>query len=121
MFAALNTIEPPVMMLNVIDMRPGEKDQSILDLRGSVHQMINLRLDNLADYLGDRHYLVGDRFTAADLLMTTVLRILRTTALLENKPRLLAYRERNEYRPAFQKALAAQMKPFAEHAPPGKA
>ena len=76
-----------------------------------------MRLDNLVTFLGDREHLVENRFTAADLLMTTVLRILRTTDLVSQRPTLDAYKQRHEARPAFQKALADQMAAFAKHAP----
>ena len=71
----------------------------------------------LVSALGDREHLAAGRFTAADLLMTSVLRILRTTKLVEERPTLLAYRSRFEARAAFQRALAAQMKTFEENAP----
>ena len=61
-----------------------------------------------------------DRFTAADLLMTTVLRILRHTDLIAQIPVLEAYRLRCEARPAFRKALADQLAPFAENSPPNR-
>ena len=117
MFAALNTIEPPITMLNVIDFQPDGKTQNAA-LRETVIKRIQGRLDSLSAFLGSRDYLVADRFTAADLLMTTVLRILRTTDLVNNMPSLDAYRKRCEARPAFQKALAAQMDTFAANAPP---
>lgn len=120
MLAALNTIEPPIMMLNVIDLQPGGAPEGAKDLRASVVAMIEKRLDSLVAFLGDREHLVGGRFTAADLLMTTVLRILRTTDLVSKRPTLEAYRLRYEARPAFQKALAAQMATFAKYAPPAK-
>ena len=63
------------------------------------------------DWLGDRDYL-EDRFTAGDLLMTTVLRMLRHTEIVSARPALKAYQERCEARPAFQKALADHLKPF---------
>ena len=75
------------------------------------------RLADLSSWLDGRDYLV-DSFTAADLLMTTVLRILRHTDLVAKMPILEAYRLRCEARPAFQKAMADQMAPFAENAPP---
>ena len=56
--------------------------------------------------------LIG-RFSAADVLMATVLRILRHTDLLEEQPVLVAYKERCEARPAFAKALEAQLAAFA--------
>jgi glutathione S-transferase len=58
-----------------------------------------------ADYL-------RDRFTAGDLLKTTVLRILRHADIVSGRPALQAYQERCEARPAFQKALADHLKPF---------
>jgi len=121
MFAALNTVEPPIMMLNVIDLQPGGAPEGAKDLRAAVLGMIEKRLDALSAFLGDREHLVEDRFTAADLLMTTVLRILRTTDLVEKRPALAAYRTRGEARPAFRKALAAQLAPFAANAPPAAA
>ena len=121
MFAALNTVEPPITMLNVIDLQPGGAPEGAKDLRAAVLGMIEKRLDALSAFLGDREHLVEDRFTAADLLMTTVLRILRTTDLVEKRPALAAYRARGEARPAFRKALAAQLAPFAANAPPAAA
>ena len=121
MFAALNTIEPPITTLNVIDLQPGGAPAGAKDLRESVLARIGVRLDSLAAFLGDREHLVEDRFTAADLLMTTVLRILRTTDLVAQRPALAAYKQRHEARPAFQKALADQLAAFAQHAPPAQA
>ena len=120
MLAALNTIEPPITTLNVIDLQPGGAPPGAKDLRDSVVSRIGLRLDSLAAFLGDRENLVEGRFTAADLLMTTVLRILRTTDLLSQRPSLNAYKQRHEARPAFRKALADQMGTFAKHAPPAQ-
>ena len=120
MLAALNTIEPPIMMLVAVDMQPGGAPAGAKELRDSVVARIGGRLDSLATFLGDREHLVEGRFTAADLLMTTVLRILRHTDLVSQRPALEAYQQGNEARPAFQKALADQMAAFARHAPPGK-
>jgi glutathione S-transferase len=58
-----------------------------------------------------RDYL-EDRFTAGDLLMTTVLRILRHTDIVSGRPALKAYQQRCEARPPFLKALADHLKPF---------
>ena len=117
MFAALNTVEPPIMMLNVIDMQPPATAQAAQELRTNIARMIGIRLECIAKFLGDREYLVGDRFTSADLLMTTVLQILRNTDLLAQLPGLTAYRSRGEARPAFKKALAAQLASFERNAP----
>ena len=120
MLAALNTIEPPISMLVTIDLQPGGAPAGAKGLRDAVFSRIGGRLDNLATFLGDREHLVEGRFTAADLLMTTVLRILRTTDLVSQRAKLEAYKQRHEARPAFQKALAEQMATFAQHAPPQK-
>ena len=77
------------------------------------------RLRLLAGWLGEREYL-EDRFTAGDLMMAAVLRILRHTDLVSREPILARYLARCEARPAFQKALAAQLATFARHAPPPK-
>jgi glutathione S-transferase len=77
---------------------------------------VKSRLACLRDWLDGRDYLEG-RFTAADLLMTAVLRILRHTDLVAQIPELEAYRLRCEARPAFRKALDDQMATFAAHAP----
>jgi len=118
MLAALNTIEPPITTMNVIDLQPGGAPPGAKELRDSVVSRIGLRLDSLAAFLGERENLVEGRFTAADLLMTTVLRILRTTDLVSQRPTLEAYKQHHEARPAFRKALADQMDTFAKHAPP---
>ncbi len=120
MFAALNTVEPPIMMLNLVDLQPGEVREGTEKLRAAVAQMIGIRLDSVVAFLGQREHLVEGRFTAADLLMTTVLRILRTTDLVNERPTLDAYRLRCEARPAFQKALGAQMSIFEANAPAAK-
>ena len=75
--------------------------------------MAKQRLAELAAWLGDREYLEG-RFTAGDLMMTTVLRIFRHTNLLDGRPKVKAYKERCEARPAFKRALDAQMTDFKQ-------
>jgi glutathione S-transferase len=120
MLAALNTIEPPVTMLNVIDLQPGGAPAGAKDLRDSIVARICARLDALATFLGEREHLVESRFTAADLLMTTVLRILRTSDLVSQRPTLEAYQQRHEARPAFKKALADQLAVFAKHELPAQ-
>ncbi|RYZ42361.1 MAG: glutathione S-transferase family protein [Myxococcaceae bacterium] len=114
MFAALNSIEIRVQQLAEIDLFAPDKEWAKLH-RPDVEKAVLHRLKELAAWLGDREYLEG-RFTAGDLLMTTVLRILRHTDLLDREPKLKAYKERCEARPAFQRALAAQMKPFESRA-----
>jgi glutathione S-transferase len=117
MFAALNTVEPPIMMANFMEMTPGTDAPAVQAFRGTIVKWIEMRLDNLIAYLGDEEYLIDRRFTAADLLMSSVLRILRTTDLLDSRPVLAAYRDRCEARPAFKKALDAQLGAFKHNAP----
>jgi glutathione S-transferase len=110
MFAALNTIEPRVQALAEIDLfHPDEAWAK--QRRPAAVEALQTRLAELARCLDGREHLVG-RFTAADVLMTTVLRILRHTDLVAQEPLLAAYQERCEARPAFEKALAAQMAAF---------
>jgi len=117
MFAALNSVEPHIQHLGELDaFYPNEEWAKLR--RPSALKAVQTRLANLASWLGDRDYL-EDRFTAGDLLMTTVLRILRRSDMLAEIPALDSYRQRCEARPAFQKALAAQMAAFAANAPPG--
>jgi glutathione S-transferase len=118
MFAALNSVEQHLQNFTALDVFYANEEWAKLR-RPSALEAAQARLTALANWLQGREYL-EDRFTAGDLLMTTVLRILRQTDLLEKMPVLDAYRKRCEARPAFQRALAAQMAPFAKHAPAGK-
>jgi glutathione S-transferase len=67
------------------------------------------RLSSLSKPLVDKSYLDGDRFTAGDLMMTTVLRILKHTDIVSSDRRLAAYIERCTSRPAFERAFDAQI------------
>lgn len=78
----------------------------------SAVEFVRRRLAELAARLERREYLI-DSFSAADILMASVLRILRHTELLNEEPVLVAYKQRCEARPAFTKALADQMAAFA--------
>jgi glutathione S-transferase len=120
LFAALNSIEPQLQQLAEIDLFNADKDWA-RERRPTVLARVHSRLSDLAAALGDKEYLEADRFTAADLLLTTVLRIPRHTSIVAEHPSLDAYRQRCEARPAFAKALAAQLRPFAENAPPAAA
>ena len=116
MFAALNSVEPFVMNLASIDLFHPDEQWAKLRRPGA-QEMVEKRLADLEAWLGGRDWLEQD-FSAGDLLMVSVLRILRHTDLVAQRPALEAYRLRGEARPAFQRALAAQMAPFAENAPP---
>jgi glutathione S-transferase len=116
MFAALNSIEPHVSNLNLIDLFNAQEDWA-RQRRPAAETTLRGRLDSLSKALADRQYLVADSFTAADLLMTTVLRFLRHTTIVADYPNLLAYKNLGESRPAFTRALDAQMANFAKYAP----
>jgi len=115
--AALNTLEPHISNLAEIDLFHPEEEWAKAHRPAAV-EAVKRRLTELSRWLDGRDYL-EDRFTAADLIMTTVLRILRHTDLVAQMPLLEAYRLRCEARPAFQKALADQLAVFAKHAPQG--
>lgn len=115
LFAALNSIEPSVQQLATIDLFNADKEWARLR-RPTLVEQLERRLRDLATCLGDRPYLEG-RFTAGDLMMTTVLRILRHTDIVAAIPALRAYVDRCEARPAFQRALAAQLAPFEHNQP----
>ncbi|CAM4174184.1 hypothetical protein COSO111634_34325 [Corallococcus soli] len=109
-FAALNSMELFIMQLAEIDLFNADQQWARLH-RPDVEKAVQRRLQELATALGDREYL-EERFTVGDLMMTTVLRNLRHTQLVDSVPTLKAYQERCEARPAFQRALAAQLEPF---------
>jgi len=113
LFAAMNSVEPRISNLASIDLFHPNEEWAKLHRPGAV-EAVRDRLSKLCDWLEGRDYL-EDRFTAADLLMTSVLRNLRHTDIVEQMPVLEAYRERCIARPAFQKALADQLATFAEN------
>ena len=115
MFAAMNSIEPFVANIGLIDFAYPQEEWAKLRRPGAL-EFVQKRLQELATALGTHSYLEGDRFTAADILMTTVLRQLRHTDVVAKIPVLESYRLRCEARPAFQRALAAQMAVFARNA-----
>jgi len=115
MFAALNSVEPSVSELSGIDLFHADEAWT-RDRRPQVETRLRQRLAALQTALGDRPWLVEGRFSAADILMTHVLRALRHTDIVADYPALADYVARAEARPAFQRALADQMKPFREHA-----
>ena len=76
-----------------------------------------LKLKRISDWLGDKTWLEGERFTIGDLVMVTVLRFLRHSDLVAGFPNLDAYLKRGEARPAFKQALADQLAVFAANEP----
>ena len=113
LLSALNTVEPPISQLASIDLFYADEEWAKLRRPGAVAD-VQKRLKQLSAWLGERDYLETD-FTAGVLMMTTVLRNLRHTDLVAQYPNLLAFQARCEARPAFQRALQAQMAVWAEH------
>ena len=110
LLAALNSIEIHVQQLAQIDLFYADEEWAKLR-RPGVEKAVRKRLTDLAAWLEDREYL-EDRFTVGDLMMTTVLRNLRHTDIVSGDPVLGPYVERCEARPAFKRALDAQMAAF---------
>ena len=116
MFAALNSVEPFVTNLVLIDLFYAGEGWTV-ERRPQVEAALRRRLDDLQTALGERPWFVGDQFSGADILMATVLRNLRHTDILTDYPALDAYLERSTARPAFRRALAEQMAPFKANEP----
>ena len=108
MFAALNTVEPPI--LELVTARIFERDKPwAKDRMPLVEDRVRARFKQLSDRLGDADWLDGP-FSAGDLMMVSVLLRARPSGLLDEYPNLAAYVARGEARPAYQRAFAAQAK-----------
>ncbi|MET1112200.1 MAG: glutathione S-transferase family protein [Allosphingosinicella sp.] len=110
MFAALNTVEPPIVDREVAEYLEGDKPWYAARLP-LIDDRIRTRLDQLAARLGESDWLDGG-FSAADLLMVTVLRRAEDTGIFDDYPTLAAYIARGKARPAYQRAFAAQLAVF---------
>jgi glutathione S-transferase len=111
MFAALNTVEPPILDLQTARFAEGDKPWAAERLP-LIRDRIRTRLGELAIYLGDADWLDG-AFSAGDLMMVHTLQRLRPSGMLDEYPSLAAYVARGEARPAFKRAFAAQLAVFA--------
>ena len=110
MFAALSTLEPPIVDLGVAMLL--ERDETWYEQRLLVvKDRIRVRLGELSARLGNADWLDG-AFSAGDLLMVTVLRRLNASDILNEYPNLSAYVARGEARPAFRRAFEAQLAVF---------
>jgi glutathione S-transferase len=119
-YAALNSVEPAILNLLLIDVF--FKGQGWAELRRpGAEEFAKLKLKRVSDWLGDKQWLEGDRFTIGDLMMITTLRFLRHTDLVAQIPNLDAFLKRGEARPAFQRALNDQLATFRENQPEGVA
>lgn len=115
-YAALNSVEPAILNLLLIDLFYKGEEWATLRRPGA-EEFVKLKLKRVSDWLGDKTWLEGDRFTIGDLVMVTVLRFLRHTDLVAQIPALAAYLKRGEARPAFQRALQDQVAVYAAHQP----
>jgi glutathione S-transferase len=109
--ASLNSIEPFLMQVALIDLFQANEEWAKLRRPGAV-AFVGRRLSALSQSLGDKPYLDGDHFSAGDLMMSTVLHILNHTDIVSDDARLAAYVARCTARPAFKRALDAQMADF---------
>jgi glutathione S-transferase len=117
MFAALNTVEPPILDLQTIRFLEGDKTwyEQRLPL---VEERIRNRLGQLSGRLGDADWL-DDAFSAGDLMMVAVLLRLKASGMLDKYPNLSAYVARGEARPAYKRAFDAQLAVFTGKPPTG--
>ncbi len=107
MFAALNTVEPPILELTTARIIEGDRPWTSERLPLIIDR-VRARLRSLAARLGDADWLDAD-FSAGDLMMVEVLKRLKMSGLLAEFPNLAAYVARGEARPAYQRAFAAQL------------
>ncbi len=117
MFAALNTVEPPILELSIAKFQEGDKPWSKERLP-LILDRIRTRLGQLSARLGGAEWLDGG-FSAGDLLMVSVLLRARPSGILDEFPSLAAYVARGEARPAYQRAFADQLAFNTAGQPPG--
>jgi glutathione S-transferase len=109
-FAALNTVEPPIVERSMATIL--ERDKAWYEERlPLIEDRIRDRLGQLSDWLGDSDWLDG-AFSAGDLMMVSVLQRLKGSGILDEYPRVCAYVARAEARPAFKRAFEAQLAVF---------
>ena len=114
--AALNSVEPFVMALAVNDLFESDRDWSKAR-HAKVVEDLHFRLQDLEAALGVSEWIDGDMFTVGDLMLVSVLGGLRGSTQLDRFPRLAAYVERGEARPAHSKAMADQLALYADLVP----
>jgi glutathione S-transferase len=115
LISALNSVEPWVMQLAVVDVFEADRDWS-RSRRPKVLDDLHTRLKDLADALGEKETLDGGPFTFGDLMMVSVLGGLRRTGVLDTHPNLASYVAQGEARPAHQKAMADHLAVFRDQA-----
>jgi len=118
MFAALNTVEPPILELQNARLLEGDKPWSEQRLP-LVEGRVRVRLGELSARLGRANWLDGG-FSAGDLMMVAVLLRLKPSGMLDDYPNLCAYVARGEARPAYRRAFDAQLAVFTGKPPTGR-
>ncbi len=118
MFAALNTVEPPILDLATAKFAEGDKPWSA-DRLPLIKGRIRVRLERLAVRLGGADWLDG-AFSAGDLMMVHALLRLKPSGMLDEFPALAAYVARGEARPAYKRAFDAQLAVFNAASSPGE-
>ncbi len=117
MFAALNTVEPPILDHGIATLV--EHDKTWYEERLPIlEDRVRVRLGELSSRLGDADWL-DDAFSAGDLMMVAVLLRLKASGMLDEYPNLSAYVARGEARPAYKRAFDAQLAVFTGKPPTG--
>jgi len=114
-FSALNSVEPVIGRIVAYDIFNAGKDW-VPAARESAEALCKQKLKRVNDALGSKEWLAGD-FSVADIAMITVLNNLRHTDLVAEFPSLAAYKARGEARPAYKRAMEAQLADFKAEAP----
>jgi glutathione S-transferase len=117
MFAAVSTVEPPILEYANAFLLEREKSWNE-ERMPIVKDRVRVRFKELSDYLGTKEWL-DDKFTAGDLLMIAVLRRMKSSGMLDEFPNVAAYVARGEARPAFKRAFEAQLAVFLIKNPAG--
>ena len=118
LFAGLNSVEPSTMRYFAYAVFNADKDWAE-GAREAVLPLLRQKLKRVSDALGDSEWLAGE-FSIADIMMVTVLNSLKGTEFVAEHPALAAYHARATARPAYQRALAAQLADFDGPAPEGR-
>jgi len=117
-FAGLNSVEPAFQRYFAYHVFNAGKDWAE-EAKEAVLPLLRQKLKRVSDALGDKDWLAGE-FSIADIMMVTVLNNLRETDFLDEFPALSAYHARSTARPAYQRALAAQLADFTGDPPAGR-
>ena len=115
-YAAVSSVEPFVQLRALLNVVFADQDWAE-PAKPTFEHFARMRLQQLSDWLGDKPWLEGDRFTIGDLMMVTVLRIADRSGQLADFPTLAAYVKRGQERPAFGRALNDQLAVFAANEP----